>query len=344
MSVYCIASWQGVGCTFFDWTIHFLSGQENFYRADQREWIPLCQDPVTNVNAHAHKKNHPAGLNDTVHQLKHLLSQPQNQLYSTYPHPMRPLEAASHLGVPADKTSSQDDCQKILQLQKKDYCQILEQSYDLGAKVIYVDTGTFASFYFTRSRFLEKSSPTQDEYDSLIDEQQQIFFQNSINTWNQIDCRKIWDIRERQALDSRPFDKHVPPDNNFELPHLWIDCRELWTRGENVALRMLTFLELELVPERLQIWREIYAKWQTIQLKHLEFDFVYQHIVDSIVNNWYYEIDLAFWQEVVVQHCLIYQYNLNLKTWQLEKFPNNTQDLHKLLEPNIHQTDNIYNI
>jgi hypothetical protein len=68
----------------------------------------------------------------------------------------------------------------------------------------------------------------------------------------------------------------------------------------------------------------------------LEFCYNYKHIVDSVVNNWYYQIDLTFEQEVVIQHCLIYQHNLNLKTWELTKFPSNTQDLHKLLEPNIH--------
>jgi hypothetical protein len=343
MSVWCITSWQGTGCTFFDWTIHFLSGQKNFYQADQHEWISLCQDPVIGVNAHGHQKNHPSGLNDAVHQLKHLLLQPQNQLYSTYPYPMRIAEAADLLGISANNIGSQDNWQKIIQFQKKDYCQLLEKSHDLGAKMIYVDTGTFASLYFTRSRFLNKSSLTPSECDSEIAEQQRIFFQNSINTWNQMNCQEIWDLRERRALDSRPFDR-VVPDINLALPHLWIDCRELWTNGESVALRMLAFLELELVPEQLKRWREIYAKWQEIQLKHLEFDFVYQHIVDSIVNNWYYKIDLAFWQEVVVQHCLIYQHNLNLKTWQLDKFPDNTQDLHKLLEPNIHKIDNIYNM
>jgi len=42
-------------------------------------------------------------------------------------------------------------------------------------------------------------------------------------------------------------------------------------------------------------------------------------------------------QEASIQHVLIYKYDLNLKTWGLEKFPNNTKKLHELLEPNIHK-------
>jgi hypothetical protein len=47
--------------------------------------------------------------------------------------------------------------------------------------------------------------------------------------------------------------------------------------------------------------------------------------------------NLDFYKEVIIQNALLYKQNLNLKNWQLEKFPANTQDLHKLLEPNIHQ-------
>jgi len=86
------------------------------------------------------------------------------------------------------------------------------------------------------------------------------------------------------------------------------------------------------------------SDWQKKQLDLLDFCYNQPHIVDAIVNNLYYEIDLTFDQEIIIQHCLIYQHGLNLKTWQLEKFPNNTQDLHKLLEPNIHSVENIYNI
>ena len=84
-------------------------------------------------------------------------------------------------------------------------------------------------------------------------------------------------------------------------------------------------------------WVDVYHNWQEMQLNILEFNINFDHIMNAIVNNWYYEIgDLTFEQEIIIQHCLIYQHGLNLKTWQLEKFPANAQDLHKLLEPNIH--------
>ena len=46
-----------------------------------------------------------------------------------------------------------------------------------------------------------------------------------------------------------------------------------------------------------------------------------------------FELDIM--QEAAIQRELIYKYNLNFKTWQLEKFQS-TRQLHALLEPNIH--------
>ena len=64
--------------------------------------------------------------------------------------------------------------------------------------------------------------------------------------------------------------------------------------------------------------------------------------VDEIVDDILYnrprnliDFDLDLLQEAIIQQKLIKTYNLNLKNWQLECFTN-TQQLHSLLEPNIH--------
>ena len=98
----------------------------------------------------------------------------------------------------------------------------------------------------------------------------------------------------------------------------------------------MNWVELPIDNDRYNQWVPIYEDWQQIQMNSLRFQYNYKHIVDCVVNNWSYNIDLTFDQEVVIQHLLIYQHNLNLKTWQLKKFPGNTKDLHLLLEPNIH--------
>lgn len=70
----------------------------------------------------------------------------------------------------------------------------------------------------------------------------------------------------------------------------------------------------------------------------------FDNIIDAIVNNRFmslsrYRLDLI--KEALIQSALITKYNLNLMCYGLDKFPDNTQDLHSLLEPNTHI---IYNL
>jgi hypothetical protein len=177
----------------------------------------------------------------------------------------------------------------------------------------------------------------------VTDQLQDFFFSNSIDTWNRLGLTDVWDVRERRALDLRlNHNEDITFVAKLSFPHQWIYCQDLWSRGPDVVQKVMQFLDLAIVPERFDHWLLVYRKWQKIQMDAQEFDYNREHIVESIVNNWYYEIDLTFDQEVIIQHLLIYKHNLNLKTWQLTKFPNNTQELHKLLEPNSHPIADIY--
>ena len=338
MSVYCITSRRGVGCTFFDWTIHFLSGQKHFYQADQKQCIPLCQDPVLDINAHGHLKNCVNGSANAAKMIDNFLCLEPNQLYSLYQTPLIVLDAAKDLDIPMDSIAQEDNYKKIVQRRDQEYDNIFEICYQKSVPLIYIANDPRMQLYYLTVRSLDldfllvRSSSSKEVRERF----QQTFFSDSINTWNQLELTNIWDQRECFALNTRPFLPQHCDTSAMVYPHLWINCQDLWTRGEEAAVKMLKYLQMNLDQERLVQWRPIYTKWQQKQLALLEFCYNYKHIVDSVVNNWYYQIDLTFEQEVVIQHCLIYQHNLNLKTWELTKFPSNTQDLHKLLEPNIH--------
>lgn len=338
MSLYCITSLRSVGCTFFDWSMHFLSGQEKFYSIEDQAWVPLVADPVQSNNAHGHLKNHPIGFATIQEHMNHVLSMPQDSLYSMYPAQMLIYRAVSDLHIPINQISSSENQLKINQYIKDDFNQLFEFCDRRGVKLIYVgdDPGIQLYYLTMRTNSPKISNGQVSSPQEVARDNQQVFFGDSVNTWQQLNLTDIWDQREQQALDSRPWHYTDTNFKNMTYPHMWISCQELWYNGENAALKMLQYLNLNVVPARFEAWKSIYAKWQKKQLQLLEFNFNCQHIVDSIVNDWYYEIDLTFDQEVVIQHCLIYQHNLNLKTWQLTKFPNNTQDLHKLLEPNTH--------
>ena len=119
----------------------------------------------------------------------------------------------------------------------------------------------------------------------------------------------------------------------------------MFFNGKDTILNLLGYLGLPVEVNRLDHWSKVYLQWQAAQAKILKFSWNLDRICKCIVDNLYYDLssyNLEFWQEAIIQHIMIYKYNLNFKVWQLEKFPSNTQDLHALLEPNTINVKNIY--
>jgi hypothetical protein len=334
--LFCCASSHSVGCTFLDWSIHFLSGQNKFFSAKQNAWIDLVKNPLNTLNAHGHQKNHPIGV-DSTKEFVEILSQ-QNSLTSYYPFPLNAESVAKRLGINS-RLPTTEEWQNIFDYRNNDFNQLLKFSDQQQAKIIFVS--------LNEELFISASVPTRSmermlfspdvptSLDDLRKEKDLLFFKDSVKTWNQMELNNIWDTRERLAL-SQPLKYVCPSKIDFSFEHYWLDSQSWWYNGKQEIKNIMNWIELLIDDDRYTQWIPIYEDWQQIQLKALRFQYNYQHIVDCVVNNWSYDIDLTFEQEVVIQHCLIYQHNLNLKTWQLEKFPNNTQDLHRLLEPNIH--------
>ena len=332
--IVCSTSTQSVGCTFLDWSVHFLTGQAEFFNV-LRGWTPLTHNPVTKLNAHGHEKNHPAGQTETQILLSRLSK--LDALTSLYPLPIRFGQAAKKLNININQ-ASQQQWDEVFEFQRTDYNQMLELCAKNNVKIIFVALEEHLSVYAKTVRSLDrlpfKNQPAQS-VQHIHDDLDQVFFKDSVNTWNELGLTDIWDVRERYALN-QDLIKWQPMSVDLNFDHYWINAQNLWYNGESEIPKIVQWLGLEIDPARFESWLPVYREWQQLQLDTLQFQYNYQHIVDSIVNNWSYSIDLTFEQEVIIQHCLIYQHGLNLKTWELKKFPNNTQDLHKLLEPNIH--------
>jgi len=345
----CVTSMNSLGCTFVDWSIHFLSGQSKYYNVSLNQWTDLTHNPITKLNAHGHLKNHPTGSEQFKLELEKFDSLPSDAIYSTYPARLMPGEVAKRLNLDTNNFESTDVFQQVKQQTAEDYAKIFDICKDTQTDIIYVAHDPRVVLYSRNVRNLETffgliddKPNSEDEHYDLMDN---LFNKSSQHAFQKLQLIDIWDKRERLALNARPFDyKHFHFDFNHQHPHLWINCQDLWARTEIVIKKVMSYLKLEIDAHRFDAWLPICNAWQTKQLGLLDFCYNQPHIVEAIVNNLYYEINLTFDQEVIIQHCLIYQHGLNLKTWQLEKFPSNTQDLHKLLEPNIHSVDNIYNI
>lgn len=340
----CVTSTRSVGCTFIDWSIHFLSGQKYYFNVELNQLIPLSKNPITKLNAHNHLKNHPKGSKNLIRHLIKFKSINDTEVLSCYPCMLTPTAAAECLGYKNVDLSDRTILQNVIEYQHNDYNKLFDICKDHSTKLVFISTDIKSPLYHQHQRAFDKyinNNTLLQNHDNLIDqyhyEFQNIFFSKSIKKWKELNLNNVWDIRERMALDLRPFDLLSKENFNFNQPHMWINSQQLWTNPFKVIKQILDYVELELLTDQIKFWSVVANQWQQIQLNSLEFDNNCQHIVDAIVNNWDYPIDLTFMQEVIIQHCLIYQYNLNLKTWNLIKFPNNTKLLHYLLEPNIHE-------
>lgn len=332
-------SQTSLGCSFLDWSINYLTGQTQHLVWQSAnvgpQWTELVSNPLTQINAHGHKKNHPSGLTETQQCVNYLKS--NTDFGTLYPYPKHPDLVFTELGLTLDQINN-DQHQIITDNVATDYQSMIDWLCYNSVDVIYLAFNPAVPLYKITTRY-NHGRPIlgrrQNSAADVRDLHDDIYFSDSKAAWKSMKLDAVWDVRERLALSTRPL-AHTEHKTVFDKKHFWVDCQEIWFNGNKKILEILDWGQLSVNKHRYQLWMPIFRQWQEIQYPLLEFQYQHQHIVDSVVNGWDYPIDLSFEQEIVIQHCLIYQHNLNLKTWQLTKFPNNTKLLHNLLEPNTH--------
>ena len=348
-NIFCVTSTHSIGCTFLDWSIHYLSGSDKFYNVESG-WGELVSTPLSSDNAHTHQKNHPNGIKLTTEVIQRLKKVNANIPLSLYPIPLYEEDAANELNIVINQKSDLFN-NEIKYYQQKDYADIWNQLTLNNIPIVYVKL-TSDQLFLQSIRQFDRNFPSIEIQPQTSNEVHaeflDIFFKDSQINWNKQGMNSTWDQREFISLNIRPrefceFDSWV----NFSTPHYYLDAKELWYNGKDTLINIMQYLNLTVDAGRLITWLPIYSQWQQKQLDILKFVWNVDHICDCIINNYYYDISsykLDLWHEAIIQHIMIYKHGLNFKTWNLEKFPNNTQDLYKLLEPNIHSVEDIYGI
>jgi hypothetical protein len=344
-------SLNSVGCTFLDWSILYLSGQDQFYSFNSKKYEILTSDPVTDNNAHGHKKNHALGSANNQQHIEEFLNN-HSGLLTLYPAMSSMTQAAEHYSIdPISVEFAIGIGNQFKDYVFDDFKNLWHYLDNKKAKIIWIadDPNLLLTHLTKRSSDTNLKGTGPTSFQELDQEFQELFYQDSIQTWQSLGLTDIWDERERRALDLRPHtytmsdpvrESTIP----FDLPHLHITTAEWWTQGEFVMRRVMQFCDLDIDQSRWDNWKDTYRRWASNMEKQLSFCYRLPSMLNAILNNWYYDLgELSFVQEVAIQHYLIYKHNLNIKTWQLSKFPRNAQDLHKLLEPNTHSVPNIYN-
>jgi len=338
-----IFAWQNVGGSFLDWSLHWLTGAQKFYN-EHRGWINLVDQPLSmqnsNLNSHNHDKNYPRGNTQLLKTIEKFNRVDSAKLLTCYLHPM-PIEDTISL---VDVSESVSETHKLaVEELKNDFVVCQQTCYDNDVKVVILALND--PIYNQKLRY---AGPTltstklgyTNEID-IVDDYLSTFFNPTYNEWkNNLSQINVWDQREFYAINMRPYAvQNLGEYINYTQPTIYIDARELFFNGKETLDNLINSLGMKLDESRLQQWIPIYLEWQESISKILKFSWNVDRICECIIKNLYYDIstyNFEFWQEAIIQHIMIHKYGVNFKIWNLEKFPSNTQDLHKLLEPNIH--------
>lgn len=334
--IVCTTSVKSVGATFVNWSIHFLAGDDSFFSTDHNCWLNLVNNPINVLNSHLHLRNHPSGYNSTVETIEKLKETPlhKNEFHSIYAS-MLSIEKIAELGVATNND--------FFEYAAKDYKKIWALCDDRNIDLIFIEH-TRNPLYLQYERNTKETVVEEDKVSEFQDQIKQNFL---LQFYGDKKFDNVWDLREFIALSVYPFE--VLPTNDcadFTKPHLHIDSMDLFINGVNVMRDIFEYLRLPIIEDRLDKWLEVYHEWQQIQADFLRLDHNIEHICKCIVNGFSHNLKpykLTLWQEAIIQHHIIHKYNLNFKSWNLEKFPDNTAELFNLLEPNMHTLNSASN-
>lgn len=318
--IVCSLSTFNSGCTFVDWSINFLAGQNFYYSFTKNKWIPLVTNPLTKYNAHGHDRNHPLGLDAVTTILQQAQQMPDSGLYSMYPFFTSGIDnLAKKISVNNTSDKKEFDS-KINQWRQDEFSAIFDLCIK-HADVIFIHKDKTANWYY----YVDHVRGDEVQYSTNTDTGK---FKNT------------WDLREHLALDMRFLDPqqfNIEDTADFSKLHFRASASDLWCRGVELFQQIMLYLDLPIDPVRWKTWIPLYHEWAQKPLALMAFGDNFDDTIKCIVNGWYKVLpEFTLEQEAMIQHALIYRHNLNLKTWQLEKFPRNTIELHQLLEPNIH--------
>ena len=244
-NLFAVSSLRSIGCSFLNWSIHFIHGDIEFYNVLDG-WGQLPTNPMTERNAHGFLKNHPCGWENTQNYIDSLKSLDTSRLLSLYPYcyPDNPNE----------------------------YISMVNLIINNNVPLIYMDLPCTPLYFSTPARCRWGSA--DESLAKFIEE----YFTNSEN----YNLDNIWEFREFAALNLRPFDI-LPINLDLTNKHLYINAMDMWFNGEEKIKEIFEFLSLHINNTRLNEWMPIYRQWQSIHSNILKFAWNIYYIIYCII-------------------------------------------------------------
>jgi hypothetical protein len=290
-----------VGGTFVDWTIHYLLGHS------------VTDNPIRASTAHGHT---PMQVKNHLKFDKWLQEVDTTQISTIYMHNFSSFDITE---------SDESYCHET--------AKCVQKVQELTSKLIVVSLHDDQRLYHctTAPRVIgDRFASAEEQHNHYVNR----FFSRNKHKFS----NAIFDYREFLALNHQPLESYfsIMPNINTDKVFYQLDPWELYCNFD--VNKLFSWLGYSIKTNRLDHWKTIYCQWQQLHTQRVNFATDFRLILENILHG--HDQDLTVYnldvmQEAAIQHELIYGYNLNVKTWQLNKFEN-TYQLHQILEPNIH--------
>ena len=298
----------GNGGTFLDWTLHWLCGQRerSIIQVDrinnqtaQPIRVDLVSDPLIKRTAHGHLKTHPN--NETLYRcIEFFRTLPGQDLMSFY------------------YVASLDQSRR-----HPNHDEIIAQYPDVKFIESVFDSDCVHEIFCNQ---MEKIPSCVEGY------------RLEVESKSNKDL-SLWDLREALSLyypgcikNQLTYRQHALRTNHFLLHH-----HDLCDNMPDKIPELFDFLCLPLCPERLAHWQQVWQRWSVTNSRFFFRDL--PEIIDCILQGIYKDLsghDMTFAKEIVIASHLLFDHDLALRSFGLERIKENTLAWHDILEPNIY--------
>lgn len=303
-----------LGTVFLIWSIHYLSGHDTYYNIRERSYKKLIDNPLKGVTAHKMDPNDFTSMESCRKIINDRLTFGCGPTHFKY--------------TPMVDTIK--DYHKHNRLFHKLMTVHGIQTINVTCKNLQHLIG-FLRFNTVNPDWqdnIEKVKKHCEHYwpDFFINRE---IYNDNLET--------LHDIREGIAFNIRPYDFWEHYNSKHKDKNILIcQFENLVFKGEEVLKDICLYLRIPIDKTKKQNWRIIHQQWSATLSHYINFCNDLEIIVKNIVSGKSmdlkpYKMDVL--KEGIVLHLLMFRHDLNLMTI-IEKMPNNTREISKLLGKN----------
>ena len=293
-----------IGCTFLDWSIHWLSGSSYTQEWKTQKFFSLPNNPLTSKrNAHLYKKNHPQNKVEWERCIETLNGWNKEKLHTFY-------------GI--------DPSIDLIQKTINNNITVIFLGTDCARYKIGV-SGAFGSI-----RSIDEDAKiieyVKESYHTVEGIEKHTSTRESCRNFLSLNSFGIWESMDSEWASS------IKLKNKSKF--IYISVEDLLKNGKNCLQDILDRLSLNIQKKQIDPWKMVWEQWKEYLLEHWNFYFDFDNILKSIIKGEHKKLlPMNILQEAILQKELMLRYKTRLKNLENKNdpLPLDTLSLHKLL-------------